>query len=261
MRLWQRPPPGAETQDIETRGHTLKTTGSLFRRRSLTPVAVAHQIRVDWGWVRPSRRLATGRPLPATAKPRTVQYEKPCKCILHCICRWMDCMFPFHTVSAKRCLYLWLHIWFFRNSYQLSGGFDTNLHCICCSGCYRCCFEREKSSNKVVERWGCASTATLRRRPTVTRIDRLAHNTFDLFAIVKRIVDAGGQFRSLAELWADTGIGRLNAPRDTRHLKGRYSRLAHFQNGAYAPFPWIALIGLWQSRDLHPETQPIIARG
>ena len=34
---------------------------------------------------------------------------------------------------------------------------------------------------------------------TVTRIDRLARSTFDLFAIVKRIVDAGGQFRSLAE--------------------------------------------------------------
>src|SRR3954451_11068194 len=46
---------------------------------------------------------------------------------------------------------------------------------------------------------------------TVTRIDRLARSTFDLFAIVKRIVDAGGQFRSLAEPWADTGTstGRL----------------------------------------------------
>jgi DNA invertase Pin-like site-specific DNA recombinase len=28
----------------------------------------------------------------------------------------------------------------------------------------------------------------------VTRIDRLARSTFDLFAIVKQIVDAGGQF-------------------------------------------------------------------
>ena len=46
---------------------------------------------------------------------------------------------------------------------------------------------------------------------TVTRIDRLARSTFDLFAIVKRIVDAGGQFRSVAEPWADTGTstGRL----------------------------------------------------
>jgi DNA invertase Pin-like site-specific DNA recombinase len=46
---------------------------------------------------------------------------------------------------------------------------------------------------------------------TVTRIDRLARSTFDLFAIVKNIVDAGAQFRSLAEPWADTGTstGRL----------------------------------------------------
>jgi DNA invertase Pin-like site-specific DNA recombinase len=46
---------------------------------------------------------------------------------------------------------------------------------------------------------------------TVTRIDRLARSTFDLFAIVKRIVDAGAQFRSLAEPWADTATstGRL----------------------------------------------------
>jgi DNA invertase Pin-like site-specific DNA recombinase len=46
---------------------------------------------------------------------------------------------------------------------------------------------------------------------TVTRIDRLARSTFDLFAIVKQIVDAQGQFRSLAEPWADTATstGRL----------------------------------------------------
>ena len=44
-----------------------------------------------------------------------------------------------------------------------------------------------------------------------TRIDRLARSTFDLFAIVKQIVDAKAQFRSLAEPWADTGTstGRL----------------------------------------------------
>src|SRR5438132_5281577 len=40
---------------------------------------------------------------------------------------------------------------------------------------------------------------------TVTRIDRLARSTFDLFAIVNQIVDANAQFRSLAEPWADTG--------------------------------------------------------
>jgi DNA invertase Pin-like site-specific DNA recombinase len=46
---------------------------------------------------------------------------------------------------------------------------------------------------------------------TVTRIDRLARSTFDLFGIVKRIVDAEAQFQSLAEPWADTGTstGRL----------------------------------------------------
>jgi DNA invertase Pin-like site-specific DNA recombinase len=46
---------------------------------------------------------------------------------------------------------------------------------------------------------------------TVTRIDRFARSTFDLFAIVRKIVDAKAQFRSLAEPWADTGTrtGRL----------------------------------------------------
>ena len=46
---------------------------------------------------------------------------------------------------------------------------------------------------------------------TVTRIDRLARSTFDLFGIVKQIVNAGAQFRSLAEPWADTATstGRL----------------------------------------------------
>jgi DNA invertase Pin-like site-specific DNA recombinase len=46
---------------------------------------------------------------------------------------------------------------------------------------------------------------------TVTRIDRLARSTFDLFGIVKRIVDAKAEFRSLAEPWADStsSTGRL----------------------------------------------------
>jgi DNA invertase Pin-like site-specific DNA recombinase len=45
----------------------------------------------------------------------------------------------------------------------------------------------------------------------VTRIDRLARSTFDLFAIVKSIVDRRAQFHSLAEPWADTSTatGRL----------------------------------------------------
>jgi DNA invertase Pin-like site-specific DNA recombinase len=46
---------------------------------------------------------------------------------------------------------------------------------------------------------------------TVTRIDR---STFDLFAIVKQIVDAKAQFRSLAEPCADTdtSTGRSFSP-------------------------------------------------
>jgi DNA invertase Pin-like site-specific DNA recombinase len=45
----------------------------------------------------------------------------------------------------------------------------------------------------------------------VTRIDRLARSTFELFALVKEIVDTGAQFRSLAQPWADTSTanGRL----------------------------------------------------
>jgi DNA invertase Pin-like site-specific DNA recombinase len=45
----------------------------------------------------------------------------------------------------------------------------------------------------------------------VTRIDRLARSTFDLFAIIKAVTDARARFRSLAEPWADTGTatGRL----------------------------------------------------
>ncbi len=38
----------------------------------------------------------------------------------------------------------------------------------------------------------------------VIRIERLAGSTFESFAIVKRIVGVGGQFRSFAEPWADT---------------------------------------------------------
>jgi DNA invertase Pin-like site-specific DNA recombinase len=44
-----------------------------------------------------------------------------------------------------------------------------------------------------------------RRRRDGDAHRRLARSTFDLFAIVKQIVDAKAQFRSLAETWADTG--------------------------------------------------------
>lgn len=45
----------------------------------------------------------------------------------------------------------------------------------------------------------------------VTRIDRLARSTFDLFDIVKDIIQKGAQFYSLAEPWANTttSTGRL----------------------------------------------------
>ena len=76
---------------------------------------------------------------------------------------------------------------------------------------------------------------------TVTRIDHLARSTFDLFAIIKRIVDAKAEFRSLAEPWADTGTstGRLmlavlgglaDVERDlirTRTAEGRSRAKAH----------------------------------
>jgi DNA invertase Pin-like site-specific DNA recombinase len=45
----------------------------------------------------------------------------------------------------------------------------------------------------------------------VTRLDRLARSTRDLLNIVGGIADAGAQFRSLADVWADTSTphGRL----------------------------------------------------
>ena len=62
---------------------------------------------------------------------------------------------------------------------------------------------------------------------TVTRIDRLARSTFDLFAIVKRIVDAKARFRSLAGLWADTGTAERGhqTPRTRRDVAGIDRRL------------------------------------
>ena len=84
---------------------------------------------------------------------------------------------------------------------------------------------------------------------TVTRIDRLARSTFDLFAIVKAIVDAGGQFRSIAEPWADTATstGRLmiavlgglaDVERDlirTRTAEGRSRAIARGQHMGRPP--------------------------
>jgi DNA invertase Pin-like site-specific DNA recombinase len=86
---------------------------------------------------------------------------------------------------------------------------------------------------------------------TVTCIDRLARSTFDLFAIVKQIVDAKAQFRSLAEPWADTGTstGRLrltvlgglaDVERDlirTRTAEGRSPRQGPRTADGPPPFP------------------------
>jgi DNA invertase Pin-like site-specific DNA recombinase len=52
----------------------------------------------------------------------------------------------------------------------------------------------------------------------MTRIDRLARSVFELFAIVKRIIDAGGQFLSLAEPWADTSTGDGSVKRMVERL-------------------------------------------
>src|SRR5467141_3454767 len=58
---------------------------------------------------------------------------------------------------------------------------------------------------------GAGCTKIYREKVTGAHNDRRARSTFDLFAIVKQIVDAKAQFRSLAEPWADTGTstGRL----------------------------------------------------
>src|SRR3954467_5523859 len=45
----------------------------------------------------------------------------------------------------------------------------------------------------------------------VTRIDRLARSTFDLFAIVKQIVDAGGQFGLVAKFFRARFVRKLRS--------------------------------------------------
>jgi DNA invertase Pin-like site-specific DNA recombinase len=83
---------------------------------------------------------------------------------------------------------------------------------------------------------------------TVTRIDRLARSTFDLFAIVKQIVDAGGQFRSLVgPSDTATSTGRLmiavlgglaDVERDlirTRTAEGRSRAIARGQHMGRPP--------------------------
>lgn len=80
------------------------------------------------------------------------------------------------------------------------------------AGCFK--VYREKASGARADR--CQLQRLLKALNTgdtviVTRIDRLARSTFDLFAIIQWIVDSGAHFRSLAEPWADTSTstGRL----------------------------------------------------
>ena len=80
------------------------------------------------------------------------------------------------------------------------------------AGCSR--VYREKVSGAKVDRKELGKllkAITTGDQVVVTRIDRLARSVFELFAIVKKIIDAGGQFLSLAEPWADTSTstGRL----------------------------------------------------
>jgi DNA invertase Pin-like site-specific DNA recombinase len=94
------------------------------------------------------------------------------------------------------------------------GGLDSQLEQLRAAGCSSRNIYREKVTGARADRrelnrmLGKLAPGDV---VTVTRIDRLARSTFDLFAIVKRIVDAKAQFRSLAEPWADTGTstGRL----------------------------------------------------
>jgi DNA invertase Pin-like site-specific DNA recombinase len=73
---------------------------------------------------------------------------------------------------------------------------------------------REKVSGADVERPKLQKLITALNEGdvvVVTRIDRLARSTFNLFSIVKDITNKKAQFHSIAEPWADTSIsaGRL----------------------------------------------------
>jgi DNA invertase Pin-like site-specific DNA recombinase len=91
---------------------------------------------------------------------------------------------------------------------------DTQLEQLCAAGCSSRHIYREKVTGARAnqrELLCMLDRLTPGDLVTVTRIDRPTRSTFDLFPIGKRIVDAGGQFRPLAEPWADTGTstGRL----------------------------------------------------
>lgn len=80
------------------------------------------------------------------------------------------------------------------------------------AGCHKI-FADTASGTKADRRELKKMLASLERDDVVvvTRIDRLARSTFDLFSILRSIVDQKAGFRSLAEPWADTATatGRL----------------------------------------------------
>ena len=127
---------------------------------------------------------------------------------------------------------------------------DAQLEQLKAAGCVK--VYREKATGAQVERGELQRMLKAMSSGdvvTVTRIDRLARSTFDLFSIVKRIADAGGQFRSLAEPWADssTSTGRLmlavlgglaDVERDlirTRTAEGRSRAMARGQHMGRPP--------------------------
>jgi len=106
---------------------------------------------------------------------------------------------------------------------------DAQLEQLCGEGCGK--VYREKASGAQADRRELQRLLKAIRPGdlvTVTRIDRLARSTFDLFAIVKAITDAGGQFRSLAEPWADTATstGRLMIAVLSRASKAATNRVS-----------------------------------
>jgi DNA invertase Pin-like site-specific DNA recombinase len=89
---------------------------------------------------------------------------------------------------------------------------DAQLEQLAVAGCSKV-FEEQASGRKMSRKELMRLLDQLKPgdEVVVTRIDRLARSTLDLFAIIKRVEDAGARFRSLAEPWADTSTsgGRL----------------------------------------------------
>jgi DNA invertase Pin-like site-specific DNA recombinase len=88
---------------------------------------------------------------------------------------------------------------------------DVQLDQLRTAGCSRRNIYREKVTGARADRRGLLRMLKALIPGDIVTVTRIDRSTFDLFAIVKQIVDAGAQFRSLAEPWADTGTstGRL----------------------------------------------------